>query len=96
MWVSGIMEGLMWRAYTPDGFLAYSFVQTVEAKHVEFVVRAIGGLLYLSGTLIMAYNLWRTIRGDVRQSESSALLVKPVPTGPACRSPRPPNRDAST
>src|SRR5579872_561701 len=83
MWVSGIMEGLMWRAYTPDGFLAYSFVQTVEAKHVEFVVRALGGLMYLSGTLIMAYNLWRTIRGDVRQSETSALVVKPVPTGPA-------------
>jgi cytochrome c oxidase cbb3-type subunit 1 len=83
MWVSGIMEGLMWRAYTPDGFLAYSFVQTVEAKHVEFVVRALGGLLYLLGTLIMAYNLARTMRGDVRQGESSALLVKPVPAGPA-------------
>ncbi len=82
MWVSGIMEGLMWRAYTPDGFLAYSFVQTVEAKHVEFVVRALGGLMYLTGTVIMAYNLWRTIRGDVRQSETSALVVKPVPTGP--------------
>ena len=81
MWVSGIMEGLMWRAYTPDGFLAYSFVQTVEAKHVEFVVRALGGLMYLSGTVIMAYNLWRTIRGDVRQSEA-ALAVKPIPLGP--------------
>ncbi|HXQ17535.1 MAG TPA: cytochrome-c oxidase, cbb3-type subunit I [Caulobacteraceae bacterium] len=83
MWVSGIMEGLMWRAYTPDGFLAYSFVQTVEAKHVEFVVRALGGLMYLSGTVIMAYNLWRTIRGDVRQGEAGALSVKPVPIGPA-------------
>ncbi len=83
MWVSGVMEGLMWRAYTPDGFLAYSFVQTVEAKHVEFVVRALGGLMYLTGTLIMAYNLARTIRGDVRQGENGALTVKPVPSGPA-------------
>ena len=83
MWVSGIMEGLMWRAYTPDGFLAYSFVQTVEAKHVEFVVRAIGGLMYLTGTLIMAYNLTRTIRGDVRKGETSVVNVKPVPIGPA-------------
>jgi cytochrome c oxidase cbb3-type subunit 1 len=62
MWVSGIMEGLMWREYTPQGFLAYSFVETVAAKHVENIVRMLGGLLYLSGTLIMSYNLWRTVR----------------------------------
>jgi cytochrome c oxidase cbb3-type subunit 1 len=53
MWVSGVMEGLMWRAYTPQGFLAYSFIETVSAKHIENVVRALGGLLYLSGTLLM-------------------------------------------
>jgi cytochrome c oxidase cbb3-type subunit 1 len=70
MWVSGIMEGLMWREYTPQGFLAYSFVETVAAKHVENIVRMIGGLMYLSGTLIMSYNIWRTIRlpGAITQS----------------------------
>ncbi|HEY2659918.1 MAG TPA: cytochrome-c oxidase, cbb3-type subunit I [Caulobacteraceae bacterium] len=83
MWVSGIMEGLMWREYTPEGFLAYSFIQTVEAKHVAFVVRALGGGMYLTGTLIMAYNLWRTIRGDVRKGEPNAILVRHVPLGPA-------------
>jgi cytochrome c oxidase cbb3-type subunit 1 len=62
MWVSGIMEGLMWREYTPQGFLANSFVETVAAKHVENVVRVVGGLMFLSGTLLMSYNLWRTIR----------------------------------
>jgi cytochrome c oxidase cbb3-type subunit 1 len=62
MWVSGIMEGLMWRQYTPQGFLAYSFIETVSAKHVENIVRLVGGLLYLSGTLVMAFNIWRTIR----------------------------------
>ncbi|HEY9219240.1 MAG TPA: cytochrome-c oxidase, cbb3-type subunit I [Phenylobacterium sp.] len=62
MWVSGIMEGLMWREYTPQGFLANSFVETVAAKHVENVVRTLGGLMFLSGALIMTYNLWRTIR----------------------------------
>ncbi len=62
MWVSGIMEGLMWREYTPQGFLANSFVETVSAKHVENVIRMVGGLMYLSGAVIMAYNLWRTIR----------------------------------
>jgi cytochrome c oxidase cbb3-type subunit 1 len=61
MWVSGIMEGLMWRAYTPQGFLAYSFIETVAAKHVEFVVRLLGGIMYLSGALIMIYNLARTV-----------------------------------
>ncbi len=62
MWVSGIMEGLMWREYTPDGFLANSFIETVSAKHIQNVIRTIGGLMFLSGTLIMSYNLWRTIR----------------------------------
>jgi cytochrome c oxidase cbb3-type subunit 1 len=62
MWVSGIMEGLMWRQYTPQGFLAYSFIETVSAKHVENIVRLVGGLMYLSGTLIMVFNIWRTIR----------------------------------
>jgi cytochrome c oxidase cbb3-type subunit I len=62
MWVSGIMEGLMWREYTPQGFLANSFIETVSAKHVENIVRMVGGLMYLSGTLIMSFNIWRTIR----------------------------------
>jgi cytochrome c oxidase cbb3-type subunit 1 len=62
MWVSGIGEGLLWREYTPQGFLANSFVETVAAKHVENIVRALGGLMYLSGALIMAYNIYRTIR----------------------------------
>jgi cytochrome c oxidase cbb3-type subunit I len=62
MWVSGIMEGLMWREYTPQGFLANSFVETVAAKHIENVIRTLGGLMYLSGAVIMSYNLWRTTR----------------------------------
>ena len=61
MWVAGIMQGLMWRAYTSLGFLEYSFVETVEAMHPFYVIRAIGGALFLVGALIMAYNLWRTI-----------------------------------
>ncbi len=61
MWVSGIMEGLMWRAYTPEGFLQYSFVETVSAKHIANVVRAVGGGMYLTGVLIMIFNLWKTV-----------------------------------
>lgn len=69
MWVSGIMQGLMWRAYDSLGFLEYSFVETVEAMHPFYVIRALGGVLFLAGAGIMAYNLWRTARGDVRETE---------------------------
>jgi cytochrome c oxidase cbb3-type subunit 1 len=61
MWISGIMQGLMWRAYDAMGFLEYSFVETVEAMHPYYLIRATGGLLYLSGMLIMVYNCWKTI-----------------------------------
>lgn len=72
MWVSGILQGLMWRAYDSLGFLEYSFVETVEAMHPFYVIRAFGGVLYLAGALIMAYNLWRTVRGDVRVEGTAA------------------------
>ena len=65
MWVSGITQGLMWRAYNDLGVLQFSFVETVEQMHIYYVIRVLGGALYLSGALIMAYNLWRTARGDV-------------------------------
>ncbi len=61
MWVAGIMQGLMWRAYDEMGFLEYSFVETVEAMHPMYMIRALGGLLYLIGVLIMVYNCWKTI-----------------------------------
>jgi cytochrome c oxidase cbb3-type subunit 1 len=61
MWVAGILQGLMWRAYTSLGFLEYSFIETVEAMHPFYVIRAIGGALFLVGALIMAFNVWRTI-----------------------------------
>lgn len=64
MWVSGVMQGLMWRAYDNLGFLEYSFVETVEAMHPYYIIRATGGLLFLSGALIMVYNLWKTVRGE--------------------------------
>lgn len=75
MWVSGIMQGLMWRAYDNLGFLQYSFVETVAAMHPFYVIRALGGVLFLLGALIMVYNLWRTAKGDVR-------IEKPYATAP--------------
>jgi cytochrome c oxidase cbb3-type subunit 1 len=66
MWISGIMQGLMWRAYDSLGFLQYSFTETVEAMHPYYVIRAFGGVLFLLGALIMVYNLWKTIKGELR------------------------------
>jgi cytochrome c oxidase cbb3-type subunit 1 len=67
MWVSGIMQGLMWRAYDHLGFLQYSFVETVAAMHPYYVIRATGGVLYLSGALLMAYNLYRSVRAPAEE-----------------------------
>jgi cytochrome c oxidase cbb3-type subunit 1 len=61
MWISGVMQGLMWRATNPDGTLTYSFVESVQAMYPFYTVRFLGGLLYLTGMLIMSYNVWKTI-----------------------------------
>ena len=63
MWFAGITEGLMWRAYNEFGFLEYSFVETVEAKKIAYMIRALGGTLYFAGAGLMAYNLIRTVMG---------------------------------
>jgi cytochrome c oxidase cbb3-type subunit 1 len=63
MWIAGVMQGLMWRAVNEDGTLTYSFVQSVEATWPYYVGRLIGGLMFLTGMLLMAYNTYKTIRG---------------------------------
>jgi len=63
MWVSGIMQGLMWRAVNPDGTLTYSFVESVQAMHPYYIIRFAGGVFFLAGMLVMTYNLYRTIAG---------------------------------
>lgn len=68
LWVNGIMQGLMWRAYNVDGTLTYSFVESVAASHPGYVVRVLGGALFLLGMVIMAYNMWQT----ARQKEAQA------------------------
>ena len=83
MWVSGIMQGLMWRSYDHLGFLQFSFIETVEAMHPFYVIRAFGGVMFLTGALIMCYNLWRTARGDVSAEEEPALRPAYARTAPA-------------
>jgi cytochrome c oxidase cbb3-type subunit 1 len=62
MWIAGVMQGLMWRAVNPDGTLVYTFVESVKATYPFYVIRLLGGLLYLGGMLIMAWNTVMTIR----------------------------------
>jgi cytochrome c oxidase cbb3-type subunit 1 len=63
MWIAGVMQGLMWRAVNLDGTLTYSFVEGVKATYPYYVIRFSGGLLYLSGMLMMAWNTYMTMRG---------------------------------
>jgi cytochrome c oxidase cbb3-type subunit 1 len=64
MWISGVMQGLMWRAVEPDGTLTYSFVESVKASYPYYYVRLVGGLLYFGGMLIMAWNVAMTVLGS--------------------------------
>jgi cytochrome c oxidase cbb3-type subunit 1 len=61
MWISGVMQGLMWRAVNTDGTLTYSFVESVQAMHPFYIVRFLGGAMFLIGMLIMAYNIYKTV-----------------------------------
>ncbi|SON58312.1 Cytochrome c oxidase subunit 1 [Hartmannibacter diazotrophicus] len=79
MWVSGIMQGLMWRAYTDLGFLEYSFIETVEAMHPYYMIRALGGVLFLAGALIMAFNLIKTVTsGEEAEASSAGMAAVPA------------------
>ena len=89
MWVAGIAQGLMWRAYDAFGFLQYSFADSVAMLHPYYVVRALGGFLYLLGALLMAFNFFMTIRGSKRRHAQSPKAWSPevdpmlkVPFGP--------------
>jgi cytochrome c oxidase cbb3-type subunit 1 len=72
MWVNGITQGLMWRAFNADGTLTYSFVESVEASYPGYFVRVLGGAFFLFGMLLMAYNTYRTV-----SSEEEATSAQP-------------------
>ena len=57
MWIAGVMQGLMWRAVNDDGTLTYTFVESVKATYPFYAIRLLGGVLYLAGMLIMAWNV---------------------------------------
>jgi len=65
MWIAGVMQGLMWRAVNADGTLTYTFAESVKATFPYYVIRFMGGFLYLSGMAMMAFNTWKTLAGTV-------------------------------
>ena len=64
LWIAGVMQGLMWRAVNADGTLTYSFAEAVKATYPYHMVRLLGGVIFLAGMLLMAYNVWKTIAGQ--------------------------------
>jgi cytochrome c oxidase cbb3-type subunit 1 len=82
MWVSGVTQGLMWRAYNPDGSLAYTFIETVAAIRVYDVIRAMGGAVFISGLLVMFYNVFKTIaQGSAEVPEPEAPVAAAAVAG---------------
>jgi cytochrome c oxidase cbb3-type subunit 1 len=75
MWIAGVMQGLMWRAVSDDGTLTYTFVESVKATYPFYAIRLLGGLLYLSGMLIMAWNVWMTVS---ESKPAEALIPEPA------------------
>ena len=73
MWIAGVMQGLMWRAVNADGTLAYSFVESVKGSYPFWAIRWLGGVLFLSGMLIMAYNMFKTMAGG--KFEDAPVIV---------------------
>ena len=74
MWNSGIIQGLMWRTYTEDGTLAYSFVDSLVAMYPYYIARTFGGLLFLLGAIVACYNIWMTASAAPLTAERKADL----------------------
>ncbi|XQW83629.1 cytochrome-c oxidase, cbb3-type subunit I [Thalassotalea piscium] len=62
MWISGVMQGLMWRAVNTDGTLTYSFVESLQASYPFYFIRFLGGVLVVAGFILMAYNMYKTMK----------------------------------
>jgi len=73
LWISGVMQGLMWRATNADGTLTYSFAESVKASYPFWTIRVVGGLLFLVGMLLMAYNMFKTISAGRAVDDAKVL-----------------------
>ena len=76
MWIAGVMQGLMWRAVSPDGSLTYTFVEGVKATYPFYGIRLLGGVLYLAGMVVMAWNVWKTISAGKPENAAIPAAVQ--------------------
>lgn len=75
MWVAGVMQGLMWRAVDEDGALVYTFIESLKATYPFYFIRLLGGVVFLSGMFVMAWNTWKTMRTPVEQPVDETATV---------------------
>ena len=75
MWVAGVMQGLMWRAVDEDGALVYTFIESLKATYPFYFIRLLGGVVFLSGMFVMAWNTWKTMRTPVEQPVAETATV---------------------
>jgi cytochrome c oxidase cbb3-type subunit 1 len=78
MWIAGITQGMMWRAYDEFGNLAYSFIDSVVALHPYYIIRAVGGTLYLIGMFMFAYNMYKTMTSSRVVEENELQNATPM------------------
>ena len=76
MWIAGVMQGIMWRSMNEDGTLMYTFIESVKATYPYYVIRVTGGLLYISGMFVMAYNVAKT----VQSGKAVNPVIAPLPS----------------
>ncbi len=69
MWIAGITQGMMWRAVDEYGNLMYSFIDTVTVLHPYYTIRALAGVMYLTGFIMFAYNIYKTMTAGRELSE---------------------------
>lgn len=83
MYIAGVVQSLMWKEFTPDGFLTYqNFLETTTQIIPMYMLRAVGGGLYLTGVFIMSYNLLKTAASGKFIANEEAE-VAPLPSTPA-------------
>ncbi|HBG51080.1 MAG TPA: cytochrome C oxidase Cbb3, partial [Gammaproteobacteria bacterium] len=78
MWISGVMQGLMWRAVNTDGTLTYTFIESLKATYPYYAIRLSGGLLYLTGMVMMAWNVFKTVQMAEKTTPAPVLLPDPA------------------
>ncbi len=81
MWIAGVMQGLMWRATNPDGTLTYTFMESLKFTYPYYGGRLLGGVIFLSGMFIMAYNVYKTIKGSDTDDIAEQKIIDVLPEG---------------